>query len=171
MSYRPQNHPYFGRQRNRFTFNLLHFLHGVWTKVIISDPNLKESDLFMAWGLAWQEMGEKRNSVHIPRPESYPALRTRLIGFLSQSWFSRACSEVPVQAGFKWLGTRGKRSLYLAPLGRPQTPECFTLLAPPSSLILFLKPDSSPLPRMLMTLEPLCLWSLLGRGQFWGGDP
>ena len=76
----------------------------------------------MAWGMAWQEIGEKRNSVHIPRPESYPALRTRLIGFPSQSWFSRACSEVPVQAGFKWLGTRGKRSLYLAPLGRPQAP-------------------------------------------------
>lgn len=122
MSYRPQNHPCFGRERNRFTFNLPRFLHGVWAKVIISDPNLKESDLFMAWGMAWQEIGEKRNSVHIPRPESYPALRTRLIGFPSQSWFSRACSEVPVQAGFKWLGTRGKRSLYLAPLGRPQAP-------------------------------------------------
>lgn len=53
--------------------------------MIISDPNLKESDLFMARGIAWQEAGEKRNLVHIQRPESDPALRTRLIGFLSKS--------------------------------------------------------------------------------------
>ena len=67
--------------------------------MIISDPNLKESDLFMAWGLAWQEMGEKRNSVHIPRPESYPALR-HIQGSQVSTLFCIQLSESdPGQAG------------------------------------------------------------------------
>ena len=105
---RPQNHPYFGRERNRFTFNLPYFLHEVWTKVIISDSNLKESDLFMAWGLAWQEMGEKRNSVHIPRPESYPALRTRLIGFSPKAGFPEPALKSQSRQDSSGLGQEAK---------------------------------------------------------------
>lgn len=85
--------------------------------------------------------GEKRNSVHIPRPESSPALRARLIGIPSHS---AGFPERPLKSRAGWhpsgLGPDAKDpSTWL-----PGPNHRLLRFALPRGSILFLKPDPSP---------------------------